>query len=187
MIYVVLFAVAVMAAYILTFEVLGDSVIVQRSFGAFELVFEQEEFADSWRTYNWNAAWNEWLRHPMIGMGLGTFELYYDKHEIHSSYLSFLAETGLLGAIPYMGVVFVPVIQLCRSIAFGAARGRTDIWVIALLVAVGTQVVFAIHHNNTRHRHVWLVLLMASVYAEVSIARIRAEMQDMSIRRTPLG
>ena len=186
MAYVVLFALAAVAAYILTFEVLGDSAIVQRSFGAFELVFEQEEFADSWRTYNWNAAWGEWLRHPLIGMGLGTFELYYDKHEIHSSYLSFLAETGVLGAIPYVAVVLIPTIQLCRAIAYGAAQGRTDIWNIALLVAVGTQIVFAIHHNNTRHRHVWLVLVLASIYAEFSIARLRAELRERALARQVL-
>jgi O-antigen ligase len=177
-VYVALFAVAAGSAYFLTFEVLGDSAIVQRSFGAFELVFEQEEFADSWRTYNWNAAWNEWLEHPIIGMGLGTFEIYYDKHEIHSSYLSFLAETGFLGVVFYVAVVAIPTLQLCRALAAGAARGHTDIWVIALLVAVGTQIIFAIHHNNSRHRHVWLVLLMASVYAEVAIGRIRAELRE---------
>lgn len=177
MVYLVLFGIAGAGAYFLTYEVLGDSAIVQRSFGAFELVFEQEQFADSWRTYNWNAAWGEWLEHPFIGMGLGTFELFYDKHEIHSSYLSFLAETGLFGVIPYLCLILIPVFQMARALTFGAARGRTDIWLVALLVAVGTQIIFAIHHNNTRHRHVWVMLLLGSLYAEVAVRRLRAELR----------
>jgi hypothetical protein len=178
MVYLFLFGIAGTAAYLLTYEVLGDSAIIQRSLGAFELVFEQEEFADSWRTYNWNLAWNEWLDHPLIGMGLGTFELFYDKHEIHSSYLSFLAETGLMGVTPYILLIVIPVVQMSRALTYGAARGRTDIWLIALLVAVGTQVIFAIHHNNTRHRHVWVMLLLGSLYAEVAIRRLKFELRN---------
>ena len=177
MAYLVLFGIAGAAVYFLTYDVLGDSAIVQRSFGSFQLVFQEEAFADSWRTYNWTAAWNEWLEHPVVGMGLGTFELFYDKHEVHSSYLSFLAETGALGFIPYVCVIVIPLVQMGRALTYGAARGRTDIWLVALLVAVGTQIIFAIHHNNTRHRHVWVMLLLGSLYAEVAVRRLRHELQ----------
>ncbi len=164
--------------YTLLIDQLADSPIVQRSFGAFELVFEQEEFSDDWRDYNWRAALTMFEKHPIIGIGLGTFELYYDRHEIHSTYLSFLTEAGVVGFIFYALVIGLPAVLLVRSLLVHIAHGRTNVMLIALLVAIGAQFLFAIHHNNARHRHVWSLLLLGMLYADVSLLKLRRELRQ---------
>mgnify|MGYP001942558856 CR=1 FL=1 len=159
--------------YWFLFQSTGDDAIINRSLGAFDLVREQS-VSDRWRDYNWAMAIREFEKSPFIGMGLGTFELFYDKHEVHSSYLSFAAETGVVGAAAYLFLMAVPMLALLRAMVATTAHGRTDAMLIALTVAVGTQLLFAIHHNNTRHRHVWMVLIMGLLYAELTMAKLRA-------------
>jgi O-antigen ligase len=178
LIYIVLFGALLLGGYFMLGDQLGDSPIVQRSFGAFELVFEQEQFSDSWRDYNWRSAMTEYAKHPLIGIGLGTFEIYYDRHEVHSTYLSFLTETGVLGLIPYLVLLGLSVLQLVRSFIAHVAQGRTNLLLIALLMAIGSQLLFAIHHNNARHRHVWTLLLIGLLYAEVSLTHLRRELRQ---------
>lgn len=175
--YLTLFFVVVVGSFWMVFEQISDDPIIKRSLGAFELVFEQEQFSDDWRDYNRAAALNEFEKHPLIGIGLGTFELYYDRHEIHSSYLSILTETGIAGIFPYIFLVTLPVFQLLRSIALHISHGKNRIMLVALLIAIGSQLLFAIHHNNTRHRHVWLLMLMGMLYAELTIAELKSQIR----------
>lgn len=156
-------------------EATSDNPIITRSLGAFDLVFEQQSVSDEWRDYNWRAAMTEFGKHPIIGIGLGTFELLYDRHEVHSSYLSFAAETGLLGVSIYIFLLTLPLLMILRALGLSIVHGRVDPMLIALLMAVSTQLLFAVHHNNTRHRHVWTILMMGMLYAQVVTARIRAE------------
>lgn len=174
LLYILIFTTALGATYWMLFEQASESPILTRSLGAFELVFEQESLSDRWRDYNWSAAIGEFEKHPLVGMGLGTFERFYDKHEVHSSYLSFAAETGLLGLISYLLLVTVPLLHLLRALAAYAARGRMDTMLIALILGIFSQLLFAIHHNNTRHRHVWMLLLCGLLYAELALLRLRA-------------
>lgn len=178
LIYIALFGVLLIGGYFLLIDQLEDSPIVRRSFGAFELVFEQEQFSDSWRDYNWRSAMTEFAKHPFIGIGLGTFEIYYDRHEVHSTYLSFLTETGVVGLVPYLVLLGLSTLQLARSFIAHVAQGRTNLVLIALLVAIGSQLLFAIHHNNARHRHVWTILLIGLLYAEVSLTHLRQELRQ---------
>ncbi len=178
-----LFVIALGGTYWLLFDQASDSPILVRSLGAFDLVFEQESLADRWREYNWLAAMSEFGKHPFIGMGLGTFERFYDKHEVHSSYLSFAAETGVAGLIPYLVLVAVPLLSLVRALAAYASRGKADVMLIALTLAIVSQLAFAIHHNNTRHRHVWLLLFCGTVYAELALVRLGAALAQERARR----
>jgi hypothetical protein len=183
LIYLGIFSALLGVAYVGLIDQLDDSPIVRRSFGAFELVFEQEQFSDDWRDYNWRAAMTEFAKHPVIGIGLGTFELFYDRHEIHSTYLSFLTETGVLGFVCYITLLLLPTVQLVRSLLAHVARGRTNVMLLALLVALGSQLLFAIHHNNARHRHVWALLLFGMLYAEVSLTHLKAELREVRATR----
>jgi len=50
---------------------------------------------------NWGGAINAFTEHPLFGTGLGAFDGIYEDHEVHSTYLKMLGETGLIGTIFY--------------------------------------------------------------------------------------
>ena len=187
--YILVFIGSMGATYWMLFEQASESPILTRSLGAFDLVFEQESISDRWRDHNWEAALREFEKYPLIGMGLGTFERFYTKHEVHSSYLSFAAETGLAGLACYITLVTIPLVRLLRAMGAYMARGRADVMLIALTLSIFSQMLFAIHHNNTRHRHVWMMLLCGLLYSEVAMARLRTTIKDQTpgnaLRRTP--
>ncbi len=178
-VYMAGFALLLLAGYVFLFDQLNEIGIARRSFLAFDLV-ESQSIADDWRSYNWNLALDMFADHPFAGIGLGTFELYGDKHEVHSSYLSFLAETGMFGFLAYVVAVFLPFVQLCRALLAQIARSKPDLMLIALIIAVVSQFAFAIHHNNTRHRHAWLILFIGMLYAEYALAKLRFELQQQN-------
>lgn len=63
----------------------------------------------------WIAGGRMLMRHPVLGVGFGSFALNYEsyclnpviwgQHETHNSYIKVAAETGLAGFIPFMALV----------------------------------------------------------------------------------
>lgn len=50
------------------------------------------------------------LRHPIIGIGIGNFDVYsFNSHVAHNSYFEIAAELGWIGFIAYMVVTFLPI------------------------------------------------------------------------------
>ena len=59
----------------------------------------------------WSKAWDAWLEHPLLGIGPGQFEALRGGTLVHNTYLSLLAESGLLGALAF--VAFLAGSLLC--------------------------------------------------------------------------
>lgn len=121
------------------------------------------QFTDSWRAENWSHALRLFRQFPITGYGLGNVWIDFTS-EIHNTYLSVLAEMGIVGAVAilslfgYIGFVAFRNIRLatyCRATWRPYARG-----LFAGLVGV---YIFAIQHVIIRNRHLWVVfgLIMA--------------------------
>lgn len=72
-----------------------------------------ENFAVMERIAHWQAALNMAQAQPVIGIGLGNYEVVYEQYRLinwkdalghaHNFYLNMLAETGIAGALAYLG------------------------------------------------------------------------------------
>jgi O-antigen ligase len=93
------------------------------------------------RLHLWQAAWHDYLAHPLLGSGAGTFGAYWYAHasisagalDAHSLYLESLAELGPVG----LGLLLVFIAVLLR-----AAWGQRDPLSASLC---GAFVVYAVH------------------------------------------
>ncbi len=87
-------------------------------------------------------AWSEGIQmfkhNPLIGVG---YEMFTDYHELtaHNSFVLCFAETGLLGAFFWVGLIYVSLLGLRRATKMGATdppRASVVLW------SKGTQVAF---------------------------------------------
>lgn len=72
----------------------------------------------------WVAGGRMLMRHPLLGVGFGSFALNYEgyclnpviwgQHETHNSYIKVAAETGLAGLIPFMTLVVLTLREAYR-------------------------------------------------------------------------
>jgi hypothetical protein len=94
------------------------------------------------RSEYWRIAWREYVDHPWLGGGAGSYQRYWLQHRraalpvrnAHSLYLETLAELGPLGLALLLGALAVPLV--------GAARARGYPFASA---ALGAYVVFLVH------------------------------------------
>jgi O-antigen ligase len=98
-------------------------------------------FADNPRWSYWNASLDDYVAHPLLGSGAGTYWLYWTAHprpvldalDAHSLYVEALAELGLVGL-----ALIVVFLGSAAHAAYRYAAGA--IWAGALVVAV-----YAVH------------------------------------------
>lgn len=103
-------------------------------------------------------AWDEFVAHPMVGMGLGAFT---DKYGVivHNTALWFLAEMGVVGLGALAGLVLSIVI---RSVdAARLAPARVSALVAAVLVAHLTMLGVSLGIEALYQRQWWLVMAAA--------------------------
>lgn len=55
---------------------------------------------------NFESALTAFYDNPLTGSGIGGFMGRYERHEVHSTYLKIIGETGLLGIIPYLLLMY---------------------------------------------------------------------------------
>jgi putative inorganic carbon (hco3(-)) transporter len=103
------------------------------------------------------AALDGFLAHPILGSGLGTFVV---EHGIiiHNTYLWFLSECGVVGAIVVIGLTmwyFKVAIPVIRS-----SRGSQRAFIVALAVAHAGMLGVSAGIEVFYQRHWWLVMAM---------------------------
>jgi O-antigen ligase len=126
----------------------------------------QAEFAAN----NWSLAWTAFSENPLWGTGIGNFGQSYhilsdiEGTEVHSQYGAVLAETGILGAVPFL--VFL-IIVLRRTAKLLSAK-PVLIWiVVALAISLLGNLVAGIYVIFFRRREVWLVFGLLLAYADL--------------------
>lgn len=127
----------------------------------------------------WRAAWHLFLRHPVLGVGVGAYQVQtrdlIHKHDIasvvgiydhpHSDYFNMLSSAGIVGLLVFLAVLIVPLVRFLRALlskqplvhALGLAGALT---VIGFGIYALTDTVFLHSMMIT-----WYVIYMALFYA----------------------
>lgn len=79
----------------------------------------------------WAETFDLWLEHPLMGVGYRSHEFYVSISSSHNGYLSTLAETGLVGAIPLFSFVALGSLRLFRWAAVGQLWAQLGVSLIA--------------------------------------------------------
>jgi len=122
--------------------------------------------------------WQEWLEHPLLGGGLGTFLLSRETSGtvalvIHSVPIWFMAEMGLVGLAAYGLFVASLVARGVAELRENAPQAR------GLLVAVAVFVVMSLAHDLFFQRTFWFVAGLLVVEA-TAVVRSPAPLRDTS-------
>jgi putative inorganic carbon (hco3(-)) transporter len=115
------------------------------------------------------AALDMWRAHPLTGVGPGNFETHYlsyaparnldqraEVRSAHSLYLESLAETGLLGAIAFFGLIAFALRRAWRGRRSG--NGRLGLLAEGAIVALFAFLVAALTLHQAYPRFLWLFL-----------------------------
>ncbi len=152
-----------------------DSWVVRRALSAFDTVESGgARVSGDWRAKNFAWAFQEIERHPFFGVGLGTFATLYDRHEVHSTYLSLWAEGGPLMLLSWVGLFLTTLYRQALALVKTIRLKQDNLILIGMMVAVGSQLLFGFTHNTTRTRSTALVVWLGLMWAEVVLARLRA-------------
>lgn len=141
------------------------------------------------------SAWRVFCDHPVLGVGPGHFAAYYSNdygnrlglveqtqfYRAHNLYLETLAETGLVGFVCFLAILFVTMRGLWKE----RSRLRYSHPELALaataffvsLTAYATSAVFA---HLSYQRYFWLLLALAS--AAIRIVHRKYEEDEISAR-----
>ncbi|MFQ5527084.1 MAG: O-antigen ligase family protein [Thermoanaerobaculia bacterium] len=117
--------------------------------------------------------------HPILGIGWGTFHEWSfnpSRHEVHSTPLKFLAETGVVGLAIYLALLY--------RIVFGA--GRLAIRMrgspyagsyLVLAVAISSLSISYLYNRHLTERTFWLLLLVFLILEAFSFGYERSRLE----------
>lgn len=148
--------------------VIGVTAIIYQSrmsIPALRRLTETEGLESDIRSDLWAGAVDSWMRNPVFGIGLGNYSRLspiYTGNEIpfvaHNTYLSFLAETGLIGAL-----IFVSILAYAAwGFLNGWASAPRSFYVVVSLLALAVNMA-TINGQNARFYWVFLGILIATL------------------------
>lgn len=114
-----------------------------------------EDYALVERMVHWQVAGNMFLSNPVTGVGIGNFNVLFNKFGVqgwpysrghaHNYYLHLLAEVGLVGFTGYMIMIITAFATAYRALR--RIRARKDIYgEIVIIGALGVLATFAMHN-----------------------------------------
>ena len=165
--------------YVALIAVVGVMFVPQlfsTKFWAFERAFlfihhlKGGEFTDPFRSLNWAAAIHEFMKYPFVGVGLGNFWRFYGK-EVHNTFLSILAETGLLGFLGFfMYFLFIFIYMMSNVFQRTGSSQSSDKYykniILSLLVSLFSSFLFGVQHYILRARHFWIIIGLSFLMIE---------------------
>jgi len=97
------------------------------------------------RLSDWSLAWHDWLQHPLTGWGPGSFSIIHGELRANPAWISnlslrLLQETGIIGALAFVGFLFslvLPAIKTGRYVSNPLDRAALLGLVISYLVLIG--------------------------------------------------
>jgi len=141
---------------------------------------ESDEESSQYRFELWQSAENTFLAHPFFGVGMGHYRPTAIKdgqvvdlpfHVAHNTYIGLIADLGLAGIIPFIGIFFSALANLRRI----AQRTTQSGQVLLHQVAVGLQaglvgyMVCAFFLST-----LWQQVMWFAVFLSMSLSRIEA-------------
>jgi len=128
----------------------------------------------------WSVAWRMWQEHPVLGVGIGQYRAVADQYVFggvsniaHNTYLSFLAETGLVGFVILVSLPLAVFIRVIRS------RRRGNVFAPLLALGLAAVAVQALTLNLENSRALWALLGISAAICEVS-ARTHTHRESIS-------
>lgn len=114
----------------------------------------------------WAGALDQWATSPLYGIGLGEYALRSPEYTgvpvnfvAHNTYLSFLAETGIVGFL-----IFFSVFVLVAHLAKRAGWNTNGVDVVALMVIAVMLNLGTVNAQNSRFFWVFLALTISSLW-----------------------
>jgi O-antigen ligase len=124
-----------------------------------------EDFSEGFFSDNLNAAMNALNDHPFFGAGLGNIiGQYTEKFELHSTYLSVLANTGLIGFAAYSVFMLSWVAGTYRYAGKNSPESRFLSYVLPFIFGLAISWIYTYH---LRKREFWIMffIVLACRYA----------------------
>ncbi|MCB0103937.1 MAG: O-antigen ligase family protein [Anaerolineales bacterium] len=128
-------------------------------------------------------------RNPLLGVGAGNFRNNYQKYneilgleleigevEAHSLYLQVLSETGLLGAIAFLGIIVTTIYSMSKMMKSmdSSAIARLNIsWLASLHLAIIGYLVAATFLHNVYIRYFWILIALSLSGMQVAEEQLR--------------
>ncbi len=143
--------------YVLALVLSNYVEVIQRAFSALHSVILQGQITDEFRLMNWALAFSIFQESPWVGYGVGNVQYDY-VFEIHNSYLSVLAEMGIVGVAALLYLVGYIGFTTCQNMRL-AHKANSLAWVgttRAFFVGFLTEAVYLTQHQMLRSRFLWL-------------------------------
>ena len=115
--------------------------------------------------------------HPILGVGAGNYPLNYQHYaqligiefraqarDPHSLYVQLLSETGILGTIAFLSMVFFLIRALnraCRNLELAPHLHDWLPWISAIRLAIISYLLTSIFLHNAYIRYFWILVAMA--------------------------
>ncbi len=121
--------------------------------------------------------------HPILGIGWGGFaKSHYSPtgHEVHSTPMRFLAETGLIGVSLYVALLLV----LLRSVGQSFLRAKGTPFANSFLVlgvGLSSMMISYLYNRHVTERTFWLLLVVV-VASDLHSRRLRAHLESSESR-----
>ncbi len=141
------------------------------------LDIEKVSSDDGFLAENYSAAFEAFVDNPVCGSGLMGFQGVYSKHEVHSTPMKLLGETGLLGcfgylvfafgalksvarirmALPdnpyreYMELLLPFIFGCCVSWLYTYHMRKREFWILMIVVVVALKLMDRFEHHRDEH------------------------------------
>ncbi len=120
-----------------------------------------EKSTDKFLLENYSGALHAFLDRPLTGAGLGSFPGKYSNHEIHSSPVAVIGETGLLGIIGYSLFLFCFFSYFIKSY-----RSNTTIYsdfIVRMTPFIAGAIFIWGYDIHLRSRAFWILLSIVTI------------------------
>jgi putative inorganic carbon (hco3(-)) transporter len=134
------------------------------------------------------AAWQMFLDHPILGVGLNNYSEYYQDYsrgigldnrrearDPASLYLQLLADQGLVGTFVFLAMVTWVFVNLLRAYGdFRSAGVRDEAYITsALFAALAGYMFMAIYRNNAYTNVFWMLIAVCIAASQVAVTMLR--------------
>ena len=154
------------------------------------------EGTDESRTMQWRAAIEAFKDHPLLGYGIDNHDLVWSAHldpgiyrlgtdvfdRTHNQYLEFLATTGLLGALTFLGIWLAIGVTLARAYRDDRLSAPSLGILAGLEVAYATYLFFWFVDLNSTMLWILFAALMASRENPYGVVRPASDRRAMPVR-----
>jgi len=110
--------------------------------------------------------------HPFFGVGFYEFQTYSSERKVaHNTYVHVLAETGMVGYLPFFGMVFFSFFHLRRAMNLGPLLERVDAIQLAGLFSAAVGYFTSIYFLSRQKTHLPYIILALMTVKTIGVCR----------------